>query len=109
MGDLKKRIKETSIRKVITEYLGIKGTVSSAHTAQSEEVIVIVRKEDMSSIAPSDTRCRADVKGKRCSKETTFSLTEKSWSQMCEKHHEQNEKARMNKASKVVKFVESEA
>ncbi len=77
-------------------------------TEQSEAVIAVVRKEGMS-IAPGDTQCIADVKGKRCKTEITFNMTNHTWSQMCEKHDQQNEDARSNVkgASKVLKFVEA--
>ncbi len=61
------------------------------------------------SIAPDDTQCRADVKGNRCKKEITFNMGNHTWSQMCEKHDAQNEAARDNEATKVLKFVETEA
>lgn len=111
MGNLEERIKETKIRKVMAEWLGIKGTVSPDHTAQSEQVIAIVRKEDMSSIPPNDTQCNADVEGSRCEKEIAFNMTNYTWSQMCEAHDLQNENARANTpdVSKVLKFVESKA
>ncbi len=59
------------------------------------------------SIAPDDTQCIADVKGSRCKKEITFNMVNHTWSQMCEKHDQQNEDARANEATKVVKFAES--
>lgn len=80
-------------------------------TQQSESVIAVVRKEgeDMSAIAPADTRCHADVEGKRCESDIAFSMETKSWSQMCEEHTNQNLLARSNEATKVKKFVEAQA
>ncbi len=79
-------------------------------TQQSENVIAVVRKEGMS-IAPDDTQCIADVKGKRCKTEITFNMINHTWSQMCEKHDQQNEDARANvpDVTKVLKFVGEEA
>ena len=109
MGDLEKRIKETEIRKLITEFLGIKGTAAPEHTAQSETVIAIVRKEAEMAIAPSDTQCRADVEGNRCENEICFNMINFTFSQMCEEHDKQNEDARGNVkgATKVLKFVDA--
>jgi len=77
-------------------------------TEQSETVIAVVRNEGMS-IAPDETQCIADVKGSRCKKEITFNMLNHTWSQMCEKHDQQNEDARANEATKVVKFAGKEA
>ncbi len=79
-------------------------------TEQSETVIAVVRKEEDMAIAPNDTQCIADVKGKRCSKEIVFNMSNHTWSQMCEKHDQQNEDARANveKATKVLKFAGKE-
>ncbi len=62
------------------------------------------------SIAPSDTQCIADVKGSRCKKEIAFNMVNHTWSQMCEKHDQQNEDARGNVkgAIKVSKFTKVE-
>lgn len=72
---------------------------------QSEQVLHFVRKEDMGTIAPVDTQCRAaNLRGNRCKKEIHFDEEMNTWSQMCEKHHEQTVLARSNEARKVKKF-----
>ncbi len=75
---------------------------------QSETVIVIVRKEDEMAVPPSDTQCRADVKGNRCEEAITFNMISFTFSQMCKEHDQQNEDARANLegAVKVLKFAE---
>lgn len=82
--------------------------VQTDKTEQSEKVIVVVRPEG-SAIPPSDMRCAAQGsrKGTRHKEEIFWDEDLELWSSLCEKHTKQNNKARLNKAKKVVLFEES--
>ncbi len=77
-------------------------------TEQSEEVIVVVRPEG-STIPPSDMQCAAQGsrKGTRHKEDIYWDEELELWSSLCEKHTNQNDEARLNKAKKVVLFKES--
>lgn len=56
-------------------------------------------------IAPSDMQCvAAGPKGARCAKDKCYDEESDTWSSLCEKHTEQNDKARVNEAKKVKLF-----
>ncbi len=70
----------------------------------SESVIVVVREEGMEKgIPPVDMQCAAEnTKGNRHNEEIFWDEDGRVWSSLCEKHHMQNEKARLNEAKKVI-------
>jgi hypothetical protein len=69
-----------------------------------EQVLHFVRREDVR-IAPSDMQCvAAGPKGARCAKDKCYDEESDTWSSLCEKHTEQNDKARVNEAKKVKLF-----
>ncbi len=106
MGDLVARQRQKVLSELMIKLGGGSGFVLPDHTAQSEQVIHLVKEEGMGTIAPNDTQCRAaTAKGTRHKEDIFFDEEMNTWSQFCAKHHEQTELARANKASKVVKFV----
>ncbi len=73
----------------------------------SEAVIVVVREEGMEKgIPPVDMQCAAQgsKKGVRHKEDIFWDEDNRVWSSLCEKHHKQNEEARLNKAKKVTLY-----
>ncbi len=106
MGDLVRRQTQKKLSELMIKLGGGSGFVLPDHTAQSEQVIHIVKEEGMGTIAPNDMQCRAATKtGLRHKEDIFFDADMNTFSQFCEDHHEQNALARMNKAKKVTKFV----
>jgi len=110
MGNLVERQARKELSKLLLDLKPGSGVALPDHTAQSEQVISIVKEEGMGTIAPNDTRCRAaTAKGNRCKDEIFFDEPMATFSQFCEDHHKQTEQSRSNKAKKVKKFVASKA
>jgi hypothetical protein len=76
------------------------------HNAQTEKVIVILRKEG-EDMKPSDTQCRAmesvDDEEVRCELGITFDQEGDFWSKFCAKHNKQHRKAAVEGGPRVVK------
>ncbi len=72
-------------------------------TQQGEEVIVVMKEPG---IPPSDMQCAAQGtrKGTRHKEDIFWDKELELWSSLCKKHTEQNNKARLNKAKKVVLY-----
>ncbi len=106
MGDLVARQRQKALSELMIKLGGGSGFALPDHTAQSEQVIHIVKEEGMGTIAPDDIQCRAaTAKGLRHKEDIFFDEEMNTFSQYCEKHHEQDELARINEAKKVTKFV----
>ncbi len=108
MGDLAARQRQKKLSELMIKLGGGTGFVLPDHTAQSEQVIHIVKEEGMGTIAPNDIQCRAATKtGTRHKDDIFFDEEMNTFSQYCEKHHVQDALARDNKAKKVTKYVAS--
>ncbi len=76
----------------------------------AEEAIVVVAEEvrpPAKGVPPVDMQCAAAVgkdKEKRHKVEVYWDEDLRVWSSLCEKHTKQNDKARMNEATKVVLY-----
>lgn len=71
-------------------------------------MIVVVQEENMAEekgIPPVDMQCAAvNARGNQHKEEIFWDEDLRLWSSLCEKHTKQNDKARVNKAKKVVLF-----
>ncbi len=82
------------------------GTINEPVGA-SESVIVVVREEGMEKgIPPVDMQCAAQggTKGSRHKEDIWWDSNLSMWSSLCEKHTQQNNDARQNKAKKVLLY-----